>query len=282
MHKPHSFASVAISNRYSKWPVFTIYIVPSFAGIWPLLFHYPLPSLSSINSGFFLHAPFSSTHRFPILSKSMARRTGHENNVLYRILCENQDEYDNQTPQEYEATNAIYRRALNATSASAGMEILRSEVPEDWRRHRRNMESYMAKEHGHTKDALPVFEKWVEEALALEEGDDGEVDFEYDILRDLWLADQGKNNKGETIPHYNVQSRRESLRRHVEGLAEDKETAVGWVFENSEVEDEEQRYPIAWKKCDSAGVVHMYDWKGDKMRVVERLPEPNSDNLSAE
>lgn len=140
----------------------------------------------------------------------------------------------------------------------------------------------MATEHGHSKDALPVFENWIEEALALEEGDDGEVDFEYDILRNLWLADHGKNSKGETIPHYNVERRQQSLRSHVESLAADKETAVRWVLENAEVEDEGQGYPIGWKKCDNAGVVHLYDWKGDEMGVVERRQERDSENESEE
>lgn len=140
----------------------------------------------------------------------------------------------------------------------------------------------MAEEHGHTKDALPLFESWIEEALALEEGDDGEADFEYDILRNLWLADHGKNSKGEPMPHYKVESRRESLRSRVTSLAADKETAVDWVVENAEVESEVQRYPIGWKKCDNAGVVHLYDWKGDEIRVIERLPERDCNNSGEE
>ncbi|KAL0631241.1 hypothetical protein Q9L58_009895 [Maublancomyces gigas] len=212
----------------------------------------------------------------------MARRPGHENSVLYRILCTDQDNDSYQSPEEQEATNAIYRRALNATSATGGMEILRTEVPEDWRRYRRNMESWMAEKHGHTKDALPLFESWVEEALAIEEGDNGEADFEYKILRDLWLADQGKNSKGEQIPHYNVERRREMWRSRVKSLAADKETAVGQVVEDAEVEDEVHRYPIGWKKCDNAGVVYLYDWKGDEIRVIERLPERDCNNSGEE
>lgn len=202
-------------------------------------------------------------------------RTGYdyENDPLYQILFGGHDDDDDQSPEEQEITNAVYRRAMNENSAGAGMEILRSEVPKDWRRDRRNMESFMANEHGHSKDALPVCESWIEERLAIEEGDDDGVDFEYDILKDLWLADHGKNSDGKTMPHYNVKSRQESLRSYVESLSTDKESAVRGF-----VDDTEQSCQIGWKKCDDTRVVHVCDWKGDEMRVIERLARRDFDD----